>query len=140
MSLNISGTRYVKVYDTEIRLQVSDKIVFARLSTSRKTGNDYVDKGTGEIKMGNDGKPLAERAFSSWEARFCGNAFEPAKGLHSGQSIDIVNGWIVNEPYTKKNGEKGYFSYVTITEFSVCDVIDSEEESEGIVTGGDSDN
>lgn len=127
MSLNISGTRFVKVYDTEIRLQVSDKIVFASLSTSRKTGNDYVDKKTGEIKIGADGKPLPERAFSAWDARFVGNAFEPAKGLHSGQAIDIINGWIVNEPYVRKTGEKGYYSFVTITEFAVCDVVDTEE-------------
>lgn len=28
MSLNVSGTKYVRVYDTEIKLQASDKIVF----------------------------------------------------------------------------------------------------------------
>lgn len=28
MSLNVSGTKYVRVYDTEIKLQVSDRIVF----------------------------------------------------------------------------------------------------------------
>lgn len=137
MSLNISGTRFVKVYDTEIRLQVSDKIIFAKLSTSRKTGKEFVDKETGEVKKNTDGEPLAERAFSSWsDARFVGNAFEPAKGLHNGQAIDIINGWIVNEPYIKKNGVKEYYSFITITEFSVCDV---ETETSDYSNRGDND-
>ena len=59
MSLNISGTKFVRVYDTEIKLQVSDKTVFARLSTSRKTGKEQVDKETGNIVRGEDGRNAA---------------------------------------------------------------------------------
>lgn len=134
MSLNISGSKYVLVYDTEMKLQVSDKIVFARLSTSRKTGKDLVDVETGEILAGKDGKPLPERRYSSFDARFVGNAFEPSKGLAAGQTINIVNGWIVNEPFTKKDGSTGFSQFVTITEFEVCDVeegVDGEASAEG---------
>lgn len=131
MSLNISGSMYVRVYDTELKLQVSDKIVFARLSTSRKTGNDLMDAETGKALTGKDGKPLPERRFSSWNARFVGNAFEPSKGLAAGQTINIVNGWIVNEPFTKKGGSTGYAQTVTITDFEVCDVIDGVDGDTG---------
>jgi len=133
MSLNVSGTKFVRVYDTEIKLQVSDKIVFARLSTSRKTGKELVDMETGEVLTGKDGNPLPERRFSSWNARFVGNSFEPSKGLSAGQTINIVNGWIVNEPYTKKDGSTGYSQTVIITDFEVCDVAEGfdREADEG---------
>lgn len=128
MSLNISGTKFVRVYDTEIKLQVSDKTVFARLSTSRKTGKEQVDKETGNIVRGEDGKPLQERRRSSWSARFVGNAFEPSKGLAPGQAINIINGWIVNEPYKRKDNTTGYSLVATITDFEVSDVIDGVDE------------
>lgn len=122
MSLNISGTKFVRVYDTEIKLQVSDKIVFAHLSTSRKTGKEQVDKETGEILMGKDGEPLQERRFSSWDARFVGQAFEPSKGLSAGAAINIINGWVTNEPFKRKDGTTGYALTVTISEFEACDI------------------
>ncbi len=62
MSLSINGSKFVRVYDTEIKLQVSDKIVFAHLSTSRKTGKEQVDAGTGEILLAGDGSPLPNAA------------------------------------------------------------------------------
>lgn len=131
MSLNVSDSKYVHVYGTEIKLQVSDKIVFARLSTSRKTGKERVDTETGEILVDDKGNPLSERIYSSWNARFVGNAFEPAKGLAAGAAINIKNGWIINEPYTKRDGTTGFSSYVTITDFEVCDVADVADEEQG---------
>lgn len=131
MSLNVSGSKYVRVYDTQLKLQVSDKILFARLSTSRKTGNDRVDKETGEIITDAEGKPMPEHMFSSWNARFVGNAFEPGKGLAKGAAINILNGWIINEPYAKQDGSTGYASYVTITDFEVCDVAEGSDEEAG---------
>jgi len=119
MSLNVSGTRFVHVYDTELKLQVSDKIVFARLSTSRKDSKHRQDM-TEELQDAADAAP--ERKYSSWNARFVGEAFEPAKGLSKGESIDIIKGWIVNEPYEKRDGSKGYSSYVTISEFALSDL------------------
>ena len=127
MSLVVSGSKFVKVYDTEIKLQVSDKIVFAHLSSSRKTGNDRVDSETGEILMDGEGNPLPERRFSSWNAKFVGNAFEPSKGLSSGQAINILSGWITNEPYKKKDGGTGYSVVVTIADFEVCDIVDGTD-------------
>lgn len=130
MSLDVSGSKFVKVYDTEMKLQVSNKIVFARLSTSRKTGNDRVDMETGEILMDGEGNPLPERRFSPWNARFVGNAFEPSKGLAPGQSINILSGWIINEPYRKKDGSTGYSVVVTIADFEVCDIADGTDETD----------
>lgn len=133
MSLNISGTKIVRVYDTEIKLQVSDKIVFAHLSTSRKTGKEQVDKETGEVLIGKDGNPLQERRFSSWDARFVGQAFEPSKGLASGAAINILNGWITNEPFKRKDGTTGYALTVTISDFEACDIaegVDDEPDEE----------
>lgn len=124
MSLNVSGSKYVRVYDTEIKLQISDRIVFARLSTSRKTGNDRVNE-SGETLLDESGNALPERSFSSWNARFVGNSFEPSKGLAAGTSINILNGWIVNEPYKKKDGTTGYATYVTITDFELSDSQDN---------------
>lgn len=126
MSLNVSGSKFVYVYDTELLLQVSDKIIFAHLSTSRKTGKDTETE---------------SRAYSSWNARFVGNAFEPAKGLAAGSAINIINGWVTNEGVRlcqkseKKEGDdkrKGStrirrYPTVTITEFEVCDAIEGED-------------
>lgn len=128
MSLSINGSKFVRVYDTEIKLQVSDKIVFAHLSTSRKTGREQVDAETGEIRLAEDGSPLPERRRSSWNARFVGNAFEPSKGLAPGQAINILNGWITNEPFKKKDGSTGYSLVATISDFEVSDVADGEDE------------
>lgn len=128
MSLNVSGSKFVRVYDTEIKLQVSDKIVFARLSTSQKTGNDRVDTKTGEILVDEQGNSLPEYRFSSWDARFVGNAFEPSKGLSAGTAINIINGWITHEPFTRKDGTKSYSLVVTITDFEVSEVAEGEEQ------------
>lgn len=132
MSLNVSGSKFVRVYNTEIKLQVSDKIVFAHLSTSRKSGKNRVDTETGEVLVDEQGNPLPERRFSSWSARFVGNAFEPSKGLAAGTAINIINGWITNEPFQNKEGATVYSPIVTVTEFEVCEVAEGDEEQEGI--------
>lgn len=131
MSLNVSGSKYVKVFDPEIKLKYSDKVVFANLSSSRKTGNDKKDKKTGEtLKDPKTGTNIVERIYSRWDARFVGNAFEAAKGLRGGENINIINGWIVNEPFTDNAGKKHFTSYITITEFELSDVADGEDEEE----------
>ena len=48
MSLNVSGSKYIKVYDPTIRLNYSDKVLWANLVSSRKTGAVKVDGETGE--------------------------------------------------------------------------------------------
>ena len=35
MSLNVSGSKYIKVYDPTIRLNYSDKVLWANLVSSR---------------------------------------------------------------------------------------------------------
>lgn len=119
MSLNVSGNKYIKVYNPNMKLNYSDRVVFADLVSSRKTGNPKVDKDSGEIIVNNEtGEEVPERAYSRWEGRFVGNAFEAAKGLRDGVTIDIINGWVTYEPRrAKKNGKTYYNAVVTITEF-----------------------
>ncbi len=135
MSLNVSGSMFVRVYNTEIKLQVSDKIVFAHLSTSRKTGKNRVDTETGEILVDEQGNPLPERRFSSWNAKFVGNAFEPSKGIAPGEAINIINGWVTNEPFRNRDGAMVYSPVVTVTEFEVCEVAEGDEEQDGTIDG-----
>ena len=90
MNLNISGSRYVKVYDPTIKLNYSDKVLFANLETSRKTGNVKMDNTTGEVvKDFATGKEEQERAFSRWEGKLVGNAFEPS--IIDGEDTDVVD-------------------------------------------------
>ena len=96
MSLNVSGSKYIKVYDPTIRLNYSDKEV-------------------------------QERAFSRWEARFVGNAFEPSKFLRDGDSIDIVTGWVTSEKFVGKDGNPHYKVIVTISDFQPSAISESEE-------------
>lgn len=130
MSLHVSGTKYVRVYDPEIKLKISDKILFANLVTSRKTGNSKVDKSTGEVVLNPEtNKEVPERINSRWEGRFVGNAFEAAKGLRQGAAINIINGWVTNEPFDgRKDGKKHYALTVTITDFELSDIEEGEDE------------
>ena len=57
MSLNVSGSKYIKVYDPTIRLDYSDKVLWANLVSSRKTGAGKVDGETGEAVV----IPIRER-------------------------------------------------------------------------------
>ena len=133
MSLNISGSKYVRVYDPTIKLNFSDKVLLANLVSSRKTGNAKLDKETGEVVINQEtGKEVAERAYSRWEGRFVGNAFEPSKGLCDGASIDIVSGWMTNEPFVGKDEKTHYKTVVFIAEFVPSDVADGEDTNAGI--------
>ncbi|MEG0614115.1 MAG: hypothetical protein RR540_00045 [Oscillospiraceae bacterium] len=79
--LNISNSRFVTVFQPEIKLNISEHVVFANLSSSKKNTDRQ-----GNISYQN----------MSWNGRFVGDAFEPAKALRSGDKIDIINGGIVN--------------------------------------------
>ena len=130
MSLNISGSRFVKVYDPTIKLNYSDKVLFANLVTSRKTGNVKMDNTTGEVvRDSTTGKEVQERAYSRWEGKFVGNAFEPSKTLRDGDMIDIVNGWVTAEPFAGKDGKPHIKLLVTIAEFEPS-IIDGEDTDE----------
>lgn len=128
MSLDVSGSKYVRVYDPAIRLNYSDKVVFANLVTSRKTGNVKVDKSTGEVVMNPDtGKEVPERAYSRWEGRFVGNAFEPSKGLRDGTAIDIITGWVTYEPFKGRDNKDHVKAIVTISDFTPSEVAEGED-------------
>ena len=130
MSLDVSGSKYIRVYSPTIKLDYSDKVVFADLVSSRKTGNLKVDKETGEVVLNpNTNEEVQERAFSRWEGRFVGNAFEPSKGLRNGVAIDIVTGWITYEPFVGKDGKERVKPVVTISDFTPSDIADGEEVS-----------
>lgn len=129
MSLQVNGSRFVRVYDPTIDLKYSDKVIKARLVTSRKTGQKAVDKETGEILKDKDGNERDERAYSEWAAQFVGDAFEGAKSLH-GQTIDIVNGWIVSEKFEGRDGRPHVQNTVYISDFILSDTPQSAETAE----------
>ena len=128
MSLNVSGSKYVRVYNPSIRLNYSDRVVFADLVSGRKTGSMKVDKGTGEVVLNpQTGKEVPERVYSRWEGRFVGNAFEPSKGLRDGASIDIISGWATYEPFKGGDGKDHVKAVVTIAEFAPSDIAEGED-------------
>lgn len=133
MSLNISGSKFVKVYDLAIKPNFSDKVLFANLSTSRRTGILKMNEETGAVVMNDRGEPVQERAYSRWQGRFVGNAFEPAKCLRNGEAINIISGWISSEK-TESAGKTYINTYVTIAEFEPSNIEEGEDEtSEGEV-------
>lgn len=118
MSLTVSGSRFVRVYDPTIDLKYSDKVIKARLVTSRKTGRTVPGKdGQGEVD---------ERAYSEFPAQFVGAAFEQAKSLH-GQTIDILNGWIVMEKFTGRDNVVRSVPAVFISDFVLSDLKEAED-------------
>lgn len=128
MSLSISGSRYVRVYNPTLRFEVSDKIIFAELSSSRKTGNVKTDKITGEVLTNPaTGDTIPERKYSRWKGRFVGNAFEAAKGLRSGDSIDVITGWITAEKFPGTDGKEHISYEVTIAEFVPSNVEEGDD-------------
>lgn len=129
MSFNIgeNNSKYVVVNNVTMRFAFSEKVLFADLRTSRKTGKDKADKETGEIIL-KDGKPVPERTYSHWEGRFVGNAFEPAKALKNGQAINIINGWIDKEESTGTNGRKYINVFAVITDFTLSNNTEDDDE------------
>lgn len=126
MSLNIGGSRFVYVKNPIMRLDFSDKVVFADLSTSIKTSNSKKDPETGEIIINPEtGEPVYERHYSNWKGRFIGNAFEAAKALSNGDVIDIISGWIENT-YDKEK-QKAYTN-VIIADFKLSNEDMDHEE------------
>ena len=66
MSFNIgeNKNKYVTVSNVTMRFVSSEKVLFADLRTSRKTGRFKIDKQTGEAITTKDGTPVAERIYS----------------------------------------------------------------------------
>lgn len=129
MGLNIGEgiSKYIIVRNTSMRFQYSEKIVFADLFVSHKTGKVKVDPETGEAIL-RDGVPVPERRYTKWEGRFCGDALEAAKTLRNGQAINITDGWIDKEEYTiKKTGKVVSNIFVVIADFEYCDNLEEEE-------------
>jgi hypothetical protein len=119
MSLSVSGSRFVRVYDPSIDLKYSDKVIKARLVTSRKTGR---------MIPGENGQEREERAYSEFPAQFVGTAFEQAKQIH-GQTIDILNGWIIMEKFTGRDNVVRTVPTVFISDF-VLSNLDTPEEND----------
>ena len=132
MSFNIGdkNSKFVTVSNVTMRFAFSEKVLFADLCTSRKTGNPKVNKNTGEIITDAQGNPVPERIYTHWEGRFVGNAFEPAKALKNGQAINILNGWIDREDSISKNGQKYINVFAVITDFELSDTIECDEDEE----------
>lgn len=100
--LNCTG-KYVTVFNPRIMPEISEKILFANLSTSKKITHGE------EIEFEN----------MSWSGRFVGTAFEKAASLKNKDKIDIVKGSITNR-YDKEK-EKLYVD-VTVFDFNLSDL------------------
>lgn len=135
MSLNLGDgiSKYVVVRNASMRFQFSERVVFADLFVSRKTGNVKVDSETGEAVL-KDGQPVHERVYTKWEGRFCGNALEAAKTLQNGQAINITQGWMEKDENVSKKTNRVYTNvYVMITDFELCtELQDNDGEPEEI--------
>lgn len=128
MSLSISGSKYVKVYNPTIKLSYSNKVLFATLVSSRRTGNAKVNHETGDVIINPEtGKEVQERAYSRWDAKFVGNAFEASKGLRDGDSIDIISGWITAEKSVGHDNREYTNVVVTISEFTLSEVGEGDD-------------
>lgn len=100
---NITG-KFVTVFDPSIKLDKSERTVFATLSTSKK--NTAANGTVSYVNM-------------TWlNSRFVGEAFEPAKALRNGDKIDIIRGSIENR-YDKE--KKILYVDVTVFEFAISD-------------------
>lgn len=122
-SLGNSLSRYVTVYDVTIKPSYSDKIAFASLCTSSKTGRK--DDNGNLILNPKTGKP--ERKYNYVEGRFVGEALELVKQLPNGTPIDIISGWM--ETYPKEvGGIKISHPYIVITEFNLSEIEETNEE------------
>ena len=55
-----------------MKLAFSDKVVFVKLRTSSKTGRNKLDAKGAEL-LNDDGIPIPERKYFTWEGRFVGN-------------------------------------------------------------------
>lgn len=85
-------------YGTVFKVEIADKRVKARISTSEKNKDgEYIN--------------------SYWNAAFVGNAYDLAKSLTDKDRIHINKCKITNEDYTTKDGEKRSWLQVTIFDF-----------------------
>lgn len=98
--VNFKG-HYMMVFNPQIKLDVSECMVFANLTSSRKDSRTD--------------PPVYYR--STWfDVAFVGEAFEPAKALRGGEKIDVVRGMMTNE----KNPNTGqYHTKVVVFEFAL---------------------
>ena len=105
--LNFTG-RFLYVSIPAIRLDVSERIVFANLTSSR------ADKRT---------SPVVYHRSYFYDVQFVGDAFEAAKALKGGEKIDVIRGMHTNE----KDGRSGrcYPKYV-VFEFELSPLPDEQ--------------
>lgn len=109
--INFTG-KYMMVFEPQIKLNVSEKKVFANLTSSRK------DKRTDP--------PTYIR--STWfDVAFVGEAFELAKTLSGGEVINVTKGAITNEKSSKNNK---YYTNLTVFEFELVEKNESPKNSD----------
>lgn len=129
MGLNIgnSRSRFVVVRNITVRPSFSTKVLFADLIVSRKTGKPKVDISTGEVITDKNDEPIPERIYQRFKAKFVGKAATKAldTALVDGASIDIIEGWLEQEQYTTKQGEKKKEIYCIVSDYILSD--ESEE-------------
>jgi len=97
-------------YANVFEVKVENKFVSARISTSRKKDEEYVNSG--------------------WSAVFIGDCLKDAKSLEDRDRIKITNAYVSNETYLNKDGEKRTFTKVTIFNFEIASDTKKEKYKE----------
>ena len=105
--LNVTG-KYVTVFNPAIKNSISDKVIFATLSSYKKSVID------GKISYEN----------MSWQGKFVAGAFEKAKLLKNFDKINILKGSIINKYDKNKNS---LYVEVTIFDFVMSEMKNERE-------------
>lgn len=99
--INFTG-KYMMVFDPQIKLNISERIVFANLTSSR------TDTRT---------NPPSYIRSTWFDVAFVGDAFELAKTLKGKEIINVIRGAITCEK--NKNGK--YYTNYSVFEFEFSD-------------------
>lgn len=99
--INFEG-KFLRVFDPQIKLQLSEKKVFATVTSSRKDART---------------EPATYIRSKWFDVAFVGDAFEPAKAFRGGELIDVTKGCITHE---KRDGK--YYLNLTVFEFVLSEV------------------
>lgn len=121
--LSVTG-KYVYVFQPVLRLNVSERIVFANLSTFKK---DTCFDENGYPLFDNEGNKVQKKFYMHWPAKFVGDAFEAAKSLRDKDCINILNG-VIENIYNKE--KKTYYVTVVVFEFEFVTSEPKEKEQE----------
>ena len=121
--LSVTG-KYVYVFQPALLLNISERIVFANLSSVKK--DTCLDK-SGYPLFDQEGNKVIKKTYMHWPAKFVGEAFEAAKTLRDKDCINITRGAIENY-YNKEKKTVSITVVVFEFEFVTSEPKQNEQE------------